>query len=95
MAALLLGLGHETDSQTYNVGSATATRVDELIEYILSLCPKPRTDFCITNIGGHEGDTFGSLAEIKKICALGWNPRVSLKDGLQNMYKYATMDGVL
>ena len=87
--ALLLGLEDRTDSQIYNVGSARATRVDELIECILSLCPKPRESFEVCNIGGHEGDTFGSLADITKLKSLGWSPKVPLTEGLERMYQYA------
>lgn len=87
--ALLLGLEDGTDSQTYNVGSARLTRVRELIECILSLCPKPRESFEVRNVGGHEGDTFGSLADIAKLQSLGWSPKVSLTEGLGKMYAYA------
>lgn len=91
--ALLLGLKSQTDSQIYNVGSAKPTRVGELIECILSLCPKPRESFEVRNVGGHEGDTFGSLADIAKLQSLGWSPKVSLTEGLSKMYAYA--QGVL
>lgn len=87
--ALLLGLEDRTDSQIYNVGSARATRVDELIECILSLCPKPRESFEVCNVGGHEGDTFGSLADITKLKSLDWSPKVPLTEGLERMYQYA------
>jgi len=85
--ALLLGLEGRTDSQVYNVGSARATRVRELIECILSLCHRESLEVC--NVGGHEGDTFGSLADITKLQSLGWSPKVSLTEGLSKMYAYA------
>lgn len=94
--ALVLGLERETDSEVYNVGSAMATSVGELIEQIVAINPKPRESFEIVNVGGHEGDTFGSLADISKISQLGWKPTIPLTQGLMAMQEYAlaTMEGV-
>ena len=76
-----------SNSQIYNVGSSEATSVKELIELIIALHKGKK--FKVLNIGGHEGDQFGSVADISKILTLGWKPEVCLKDGLNKMFEYA------
>lgn len=85
--ALVLGMQEYSNSQIYNVGSSEATSVKELIELIIALHKGKK--FKVLNIGGHEGDQFGSVADISKILALGWKPEVCLKDGLNKMLEYA------
>lgn len=85
--ALILGMQEHSNSQIYNVGSAEATSVKELIDLIIALHKGKK--FKVLNIGGHEGDQFGSVADISKLLALGWKPEVGLKDGLNKMFEYA------
>ncbi|TQR43183.1 hypothetical protein DMB95_01435 [Campylobacter sp. MIT 12-8780] len=85
--ALVIGMQEHSNSQIYNVGSSEATSVKELIELIIALHKGKK--FKILNIGGHEGDQFGSVADISKILTLGWKPEVCLKDGLSKMFEYA------
>lgn len=87
--ALILGLSSRTDSQIYNVGSGISTTVKELIDLIISLSGRPENQFRIVNVGSHEGDQFGSVANISKLNNLGWTAKVNLKDGLKHMYEYA------
>ncbi|MGI0440267.1 NAD-dependent epimerase/dehydratase family protein [Helicobacter himalayensis] len=85
--ALILGLDARSDFQTYNVGSNTATSVQELLALIANL--QPHKHFDIQNIGTHEGDQFGCVADITKIQELGWIPKISLNVGLERMFIYA------
>lgn len=87
--ALLLGLNSNTDSKIINVGSGKATTVDTLINLILDVSKKDPENFTIKNIGGHEGDQFGSIADTTKLTSYGWQPTIALKDGLNNMHTYA------
>ncbi len=87
--ALILGLDNKTDSEIFNVGSGTATKVRELIKLILEINDKEESDFFIENIGSHEGDQFGSISDSSKIELLGWTAKISLSDGMKTMYKYA------
>lgn len=87
--ALIFGLDNITDGQVYNVGSEEATTVKELIDLIIEVNDKPKSQFKITNIGSHEGDQFGSKADAIKLKSLGWTPKTDLIDGLEKMYIYA------
>ena len=87
--SLILGLNGTTDGQIYNVGSGKATTVKEIINLIIELNDKPKNQFRIINIGSHEGDQFGSIADISKLKKLGWIPKMDLKSGLEKMYIYA------
>ena len=86
---MILGLNGTTDGQIYNVGSGKATTVKEIINLIIELNDKPKNQFRIINIGSHEGDQFGSIADISKLKKLGWIPKMDLKSGLEKMYIYA------
>lgn len=87
--ALVFGILEYTDGKVYNVGSGIKTTVRELIELILSINDRPKKDFKIIDIGSHEGDQFGSIADNSNILALGWKPKVDLAKGLFCTYKYA------
>lgn len=89
ISALVLGLLEYTDGKIYNIGSGIKTTVREIIELILSINDKPKEEFKINNIGSHEGDQFGSVADNSNILTLGWNPKVDLVEGLKYTYKYA------
>jgi len=87
--ALIFGLNDKTNFEVYNVGSEKTTTVKELIDLIININDKPNNSFEIINIGSHEGDQFGSMADSSKLKAIGWNPSVSLENGMEQMYKYA------
>lgn len=87
--ALIFGLDNITDGQVYNVGSEEATTVKELIDLIIEVNDKRKSQFKITNIGSHEGDQFGSKADAIKLKSLGWKPKTNLKYGLEKMHIYA------
>ncbi|WP_428737605.1 NAD-dependent epimerase/dehydratase family protein [Sulfurimonas sp.] len=87
--ALLYGLDDDTNSKIYNVGSEKATTVKELIDMIIKVNDTAETDFKVINIGAHEGDQFGSIADVEKLKTLGWNPKTDINEGISYMYKYA------
>jgi UDP-glucose 4-epimerase len=87
--ALILGLGENTSGETYNVGTGNATTVKELIDCIISVGDKPKGSIQVSNIGGHEGDQFGSVANSVKLQNLGWFPVTKLTKGMSDMYLFA------
>ncbi len=87
--ALILGLSSNTDNEVYNVGSSKKVTVSQLIDSILEVNDKESSDFIIENIGSHEGDQFGSIANIDKIRKLGWYPKKDFITGLREMYEDA------
>lgn len=90
ISALVLGLLEYTDGKIYNIGSGIKkTTIREIIELILSINDKPKEKFKINNIGSHEGDQFGSVADNSNILTLAWNPKVDLVEDLKCTYKYS------
>jgi len=87
--SLILGLDDKLNSQVFNVGSGVATTVKELIDIILEVNDKKNEDFVVENIGSHEGDQFGSVSDSSQLLALGWKPKTTLLEGIENMYDYA------
>ena len=70
-------------SLVLNVGTGNATRVQELVEVIGKLEGR---DIFVENIGSHEGDIFGSVADISSIKEQGWSPSWDIGEGIVRMY---------
>jgi UDP-glucose 4-epimerase len=87
--ALVLGLQTKTDGNVYNVGSGKPTTVAVLLEEIFHVSGRNQSDFTVVNVGGHEGDQFGTYADISRLRELGWVPKTRLADGLKTFYEYA------
>lgn len=85
--AFLLAYYKGVPGNAYNVGSGSATTVDDIAARIcrmMSLHPVVR----YTGGKAWEGDIESTLADISAFTALGWKPRVDLETGLQNLYKW-------
>ena len=85
--ALLIGLLPESDGAVFNVGTGIKTTVKDLIDLIIKESNKE--DVVVKNIGPIMGDQFGTFSNSAKIRALGWNPKVSLSQGLKSTYEDA------
>lgn len=86
LAFALTGLDHGI----YNVGSGIRTTVKELIQEIFHVLGKNESGYKIINVGGHDGDQFGTVSDCRKLrTESGWSPEVSLRDGLRAMSIYA------
>lgn len=79
--AIACALGHTGASQTFNIGSGQATRIDALIERIERLLERPvLTEF----YPGRPGDVEANALDCGRARAeLGWQPRVALAAGLE------------
>lgn len=86
--ALLLGLKFETNNEIYNVGSGLSVTVDKLIKLIILSIGKDYSMFSIRTLESHDGDQFGSLANIDKLLKLGWTAKTNLYDGLIKFNDY-------
>ncbi len=79
VGALLLGI---EKSGVYNVGTGVETSLIHLIDKIHSITKsKPSAKFAQPV----EGDIKRSKAEIGKIKAAGWSPKISLEDGIRSL----------
>jgi len=74
-------------NEVFNIGTGNKTTVDELVNKIIKKLDK---NVEYTNIGGHNGDQFGTFACIEKIKQFSeWKPKVSLEQGLDITIKHA------
>ena len=77
------------DNDVYNVGTGIKVTVSELIEKLITVSGKNRENVEVVNIGGHEGDQYGTFADSSKLLSEGWRPNTSLETGLSKMFDYA------
>ncbi len=84
--AFMIAYERGVSGEAYNVGSGTSTTVNEIAEIIfdtLDICPKA------TYTGeSWVGDVESSLADVSKLKKLGWNPEVSIKEGIEKLYEW-------
>lgn len=67
-------------NDVFNIGTGRKTIVKELVEEIIK---RLQRDIRYADIGGHEGDQFGTYASIDKVQKVsGWFPETSLEKGL-------------
>lgn len=77
----------------FNVGTGRGTTVRELIAELLLACDAP-SDYPIRIAEGTPGDLFAMTADITAIWnALGWEPRIPLREGLRRMADWARGGG--
>jgi UDP-glucose 4-epimerase len=77
---------NRTDNETFNLGCGQNYSVNEIYKIITDkLNIKDITPKYKENL---PGETFQNLADITKAKKLGWYPRTSIEDGLQNTIQY-------
>ncbi len=77
VAANIVACESDVRSEVFNVGSGTNISVKELADMI---SPDQK------NTEARQGDSLATLADISKIqAALGWTPKVSFADGLEEL----------
>lgn len=82
--ALICGLSDGLNNETFNVCSSKKTHIKELIDLIISVAG--RKNVTIKNVGSHAGDQMGTTGDNTKLKSFGWNPKVSLKQGIYETY---------
>ena len=89
--ALLVGLQDDVVNETINVCTSIKTTIKELIDTVIEAAHTshaiPKDKFIIENVGGHAGDSFGSTGCNDKLTALGWEPKVSLTEGIDKLWR--------
>lgn len=81
----------QTDGGTFNLGSGVNYSVREIYDQVATLLqsnirPQFEPDL--------PGEAQENLADISKAQALGWNPKISLKDGLRTFVDYYRASGI-
>jgi UDP-glucose 4-epimerase len=81
VAALRLGMAKaSTEAPVFNVGTGTATTILDLAKRLQRLSGSPADPL---HAAPRAGDIRKSLADPRKLEALGWKPKTSLDDGLR------------
>ncbi|MEN9306244.1 MAG: hypothetical protein RL173_176 [Fibrobacterota bacterium] len=70
------------EMQVFNVGTGAATSIRELLALIENNLKDIIPRLPVIEEKGHSGDVFGSYANINRFRNLGWNPTVSLEEGI-------------
>lgn len=88
--AMMLALRRpRTASHAYNIGTSRKTTVRELLRLLIAAVGLP-PDHPIEELGGSPSDVFGSIAScLRADKELGWVPRVTLVEGLDDMVAWA------
>jgi nucleoside-diphosphate-sugar epimerase len=87
---LLLRLSSEAQG-TFNVGSGTSTGIRDLVDLI---CEAAGTKKSLRSRGEIRPDeVLDVVADISRARALGWSPRISLRDGIRGMIAAAAASG--
>jgi nucleoside-diphosphate-sugar epimerase len=81
---LLLMADRAPSGEVYNVGSGEEVSMRELAEIICSVTGRKAA---ITEIPQITEDTYRLVADISKLRALGYNPEVTLPDGVRQLVK--------
>lgn len=81
----------EADGEVYNVGTGVRTEIRELARLLARLYGRDIEPEC----PGHyrPGEARHVVADIRKLSALGWEPRVALEEGLQRYIEWIARQG--
>lgn len=83
--AFILAMGERAENQIYNVGSDTAISMNELASLVNKLTKNKSPSFYNP---GHPMFLRHIQADSNKIKYIGWSPKVSLEEGLQNTVNF-------
>ncbi len=85
--AFVLAFRKGIPGSAYNVGSGHSVTVTDIAARICDMTNLRPAIHC-TGGKAWEGDIESTLADISALHALGWTPRTTLEEGLQNLYKW-------
>jgi UDP-glucose 4-epimerase len=85
--AFVLAYDRGIPGESYNIGSGSATTVNEIVELICKLMGL-RPDIYRTGGKSWEGDVESTQADLSLFASFGWEPKVDMKTGLQYLYKW-------
>ena len=82
----------KTDGGTFNLGCGVNYSIREIYDHVAVLLQ--------SNIRPHfepdlPGEAQENLADISRVQALGWNPKISLEEGLRTFVDYYRTSGIL
>jgi UDP-glucose 4-epimerase len=88
-ALLLIGLAEATVGGVYNVGAGTATTFREMVDVVLGVVGRGTLAHVPWPSDYPHVDTVDFIADVSALkAATGWQPRVSLRDGVAATFRY-------
>ena len=81
MTPSVLAYDRGIPGESYNIGSGSATTVNEIVELICKLMGL-RPDIYRTGGKSWEGDVESTQADLSLFASFGWEPKVDMKAGL-------------
>lgn len=75
-----------TDNETYNIGTGTSTSLIEMMNQIANILEVPYEGYI--QMPEINGEAFEIFADITKAKSLGWQPKITFKEGHENLIKY-------
>jgi nucleoside-diphosphate-sugar epimerase len=88
ISALLIVMSKGACGEVYNVGGERQLNIMDLIELLRELTPLPVE---VEHLPHFIEDHAGRLPMTSKVSALGWRPRVEIRDGLRRMLVHHDM----
>ena len=87
-AAACIALSYKAvPGEIYNVGTGTESSMRDVLESSLRIAGLFNA-VEISEVPNRSVDILRHCADVRKLCALGWKPRVALEDSLQDLYEY-------
>ena len=77
----------------YNLGSGESYSVREVAEMLMRLWPNP-VEYVATG-ETRPNEVLDTVADMSKLCSMGWKPRISLEEGLKEMINGLINDGIV
>ena len=88
VAALLVASRPEAHG-VYNVATSRKTLVRELIDLIVEACGKGGAEYPLIECPPTPRDQFGVVGDAERLRGLGWEPHITLEEGLTEMASWA------
>lgn len=86
ISALLLPLEKSAMRGSFNVCSGNSISIKNLIDKIISTTGQSRDKFIVSNVGANSGDPHSVTGTNSKLKKIGWEPAVSLEQGIRKCW---------
>jgi CDP-paratose synthetase len=73
------------DYHTFDVGTGELLSIEDLVKLINKICGN-RSTLNFGALPNRHGEFFNYCAQISSLKKLGWEPKIQIKDGLENIY---------
>lgn len=85
VVSLMLLLGESGGDGAYNAGSGSSASIRDLVEIVNRATGRPKT--LVSRGESRPGEVMDVVADITRARGLGWEPRISLEDGITRLVR--------